>query len=71
MKMLLDAGAELNTVNSNGSTALHCAAEAGNLRCLELLLQAGATISTRNNEGKTAIALCRIQVFPPLNSALR
>ena len=52
---LLEGGADVNTVNTYGDTALKCAAFHGCHKCLEILLQAGANVNVKNYEGHTAL----------------
>ncbi|MGB6744618.1 MAG: ankyrin repeat domain-containing protein [Terracidiphilus sp.] len=55
-KALIDAGADVNLQeDSQGSSALMDAAEAGNMQIVTALLQAHANVATKDNEGKTAI----------------
>ena len=52
----LDEGANPNSANSNGTTALMTAAENNtNARILRALLEAGADVNARNRKGNTAL----------------
>jgi hypothetical protein len=54
-RALIDAGADLNVQNADGSTALITAAFMGRTEIVEALLAAGADRSIRNNAGSTAL----------------
>jgi ankyrin repeat protein len=51
--MLIENGADLNTVQNGGFTALHSAAYNGQIEMVKLLIEAGANPKTKNNENKT------------------
>lgn len=53
-KLLIDAGADLNYRNNDGSTALHTAAFFCNVEIVEALLKKGADKTLKNKTGKTA-----------------
>lgn len=53
-KMLIEAGAEVNCVQSSGMTPLHFAAQNGNIELLIVLLEKGASVEYKNEHGKTA-----------------
>lgn len=53
-KMLMDAGADLNFRNNDGSTALHTAAFFCRPELVSLLLKKGADKSIKNKYGQTA-----------------
>ena len=55
LKLLLAAGADVNQVDSTGSTALIQAASIPNRRCMELLIKAGANVNATDKNGKTAL----------------
>lgn len=54
VKMLLEAGADVNIQEVSGITPLHLAASQGNLEIIICLLEAGADVSTQTKSGKTA-----------------
>lgn len=54
-KALINAGAEINFKNNEGSTALHAAAFFCNIEIVEYLLIKGADPNIRNNTGSTAL----------------
>jgi ankyrin repeat protein len=51
VRLLLDAGANVGEVNSNGETPLHSACRAGSLTCAEALITAGEDIHSRQPNG--------------------
>ena len=57
LKLLIDAGADLELTDSSGSTALHYAAGAGQPELLSLLIQAGANLEATQQLGSTALHL--------------
>lgn len=54
VKMLLEAGADVNVVQAKGVTPLHSAAHNGNIELLILLLEAGADVKAKMEDGRTA-----------------
>lgn len=67
VKILLDAGADINILDRVGNTALHYAAENFDTKMINLLIQKGADITIRNNNGMTfrevAVQLLRLCCF--------
>ncbi len=58
--LLLDAGAQVDSVSTDGSSALAAAASFGGLEMVELLLVAGADVNLQApSNGWTAFAQCR------------
>lgn len=58
VKLLIDAGAEVNIKDVDGSTALMCASEHGHLEIVKLLLaQADCDVTTTDNDGSTALSI--------------
>ena len=59
------AGSDVNTCDSNGTSALHHSAFFGHEDCVHRLLQAGADVNIQNSEGITplneAALLCQFQ----------
>lgn len=53
-KILIDAGAEINVKNNDGSTALHTAAFFCRPEIVDMLLKKGADKKIKNNFGSTA-----------------
>jgi ankyrin repeat protein len=54
MKLLIDAGADLNTKDDDGWTALMYADD---VQRTELLLKTGADMTVKSKDGKTALTL--------------
>ena len=55
VKMLLDQGADVNTCDSRGKTALMYAAWIDNAECIDVLLEAGADVNMSDARGMTAL----------------
>jgi ankyrin repeat protein len=55
--MLIEAGADVNVVQSSRTTPLHAAAQNGNIELLITLLERGARVDIKNDTGKTAADL--------------
>ena len=73
--LLLQAGATVDAVNIWGETALHCAADNGNIQVVEALLHAGADKAVKATDGwakgKTALALAQARNHPAVVKLLR
>jgi ankyrin repeat protein len=63
VRRLISNGANVNTVNVNGSDALIYAASAGHVECVRLLVEAGANISRVDNAGDSALSAAKQQGF--------
>ncbi len=57
IQALLQQRADVNALESDGSTALHYAAHRGDLAAIDLLLKAGAKATVANRYGATALSL--------------
>lgn len=57
VRMLLDAGADVNAVTDTGETPLHAAAAANAVTTIDLLGARGAAINATNKAGQTPLAL--------------
>jgi Ankyrin repeats (3 copies) len=57
VRWLLDHGAEINSRQFQGGTALHLAARWGHLHALQALLEHGADINALNNDGEVPLHL--------------
>ncbi|WP_152363036.1 ankyrin repeat domain-containing protein [Microlunatus speluncae] len=54
IRLLLEAGAEVDGLDDTGATALHLAAAAGHLDCATALIDAGAELDLRDHEHASA-----------------
>ncbi len=55
LALLLNAGAKVSGMDSQGRTPLHIAAISDNVRAAEILIEAGAKIMARDATGKTPL----------------
>ena len=55
VKMILDAGADINAVNDQENTAVHLAAQRGSDKVLQYLVSRGAKLDLKNKQGKTPV----------------
>jgi ankyrin repeat protein len=55
IKLLLDAGVDVNSVDSRGQTALHGAAEKGYDQVVKFLVERGAKLDIKDKQGKTPL----------------
>lgn len=55
LESIIDCNANLDTIDSNGWTALHHAAYNGDVDSANVLLQSGAKVNAFSNQGKTAL----------------
>ena len=51
MRILVEAGSNVNDTDKSGSTALLISSEIGNLGCVEFLLKNGCDVNASNNQG--------------------
>jgi len=69
-KILIDAGAELNYTNLDGSTALQTATAFGKTDVAKILINAGADLNSINKDGSTALIsaafFCRVKIVKAL-----
>ncbi len=69
-KILIDAGADLNYKNADGSTALHTAAAFGKTEVAKILIDAGIDLNIRNKEGSTSLHtaafFCSVEIVEAL-----
>ena len=59
IRMLVDAGADIEATQPGGATALMSAAQNGNAEAVDLLLERGADRSRARDDGKTAAQFAR------------
>ena len=55
VKMLLDAGADINAANRSGYTALHGAAYRGANEIVQILVDKGAKMDVKSKEGRMPV----------------
>ena len=55
LRMLLEAGADVNARDEWGHTPLHTAADRGNVAATRILLEAGADVNARDKWGRTPL----------------
>jgi hypothetical protein len=60
VKVLIDAGADINLINNDGSTALHTAAFFGRVEIVQELIRSGADTNILNSAGSTALASAEV-----------
>lgn len=70
-KMLIEAGAEVNVLQSSRISPLHLAAQNGNIELIILLLESGASVEIKNDMGKTAADMAAEKGFADIANILR
>jgi ankyrin repeat protein len=70
-KMLLEAGAEVNVKQQAGFTALHAAAQTGNIEMIVLLLEYAADLNVRMEGGKLPADLAEEKGFAEIAAILK
>jgi ankyrin repeat protein len=72
-QVLIDAGANINAKNKDGSTALITTAAFGKTKVAEVLIKSGADLNITNNDGSTALHtaafLCNKEIVEALLNA--
>lgn len=64
IKILLDAGIDIDAKDCNGETALFHAADCSKLLLVQLLIENSADINTRNNNGRTILYAAAMRYQP-------
>ncbi|KAJ9613281.1 hypothetical protein H2200_003223 [Cladophialophora chaetospira] len=70
MEILISAGADIHSSDSEGNTALHWAAQSGYENFVLKLLEQGASPTRKNREGKTPSALAHCRLSTKATTAL-
>lgn len=70
-KMLIEAGADVNALQSSRISPLHLAAQHGNIELIVLLLEHGADISVVNDVGMTASDIAYEKGFREIGDILK
>ncbi len=65
VKALLEAGADVNALSATGDTALHAAAQGGNVAMIQFLADHGAKLDVKNRAGFTPLDLAMGKGTPP------
>ena len=55
VRVLIDAGASVNTKDRNGAPPLHCACRLGHLDIVKMLVEAGAGVCTTDSNGQSCL----------------
>lgn len=71
VKQLIEAGAEVNVLQSSRTSPMHLAAQQGNIDLIIVLLEHGADISVRNEFGQTAADLASEKGFHEIAEILK
>ncbi len=71
VKMLVEAGANINLKGQDGYTALMCAAMAGYTDSTQALIEAGADLDAIDDEGNTAMMLAQASRHPKIVRLLK
>ena len=70
LKVLIEVGVDLNAQNDRGETALHKAAQGGEVAALKILIGAGADLNAQDNDGKTALQTPTVRKCTDITLAL-
>lgn len=71
LRLLLDAGIDVNTGDARGKTALIAASEHGHVAVVRLLLDRGADVHVKNTMGVTALMLATLLDHPDVVQVLK
>jgi len=67
VRLLIDYGADINMIDSDGDTPLHRAASQGSLEIVKALLNAGADVDVKNDMGLKAASVAKIAELSSLD----
>ena len=68
-KMLIEAGADVNTSDDNGRTALMIAAEKNAVDLAKMLIEAGADVNASDDDGRTVFMYASYSIEELLHKA--
>ncbi|MBT3522997.1 MAG: ankyrin repeat domain-containing protein [Gammaproteobacteria bacterium] len=69
VRLLIDYGADINTIDADGDTPLHRAASQGSLEIIKALLNAGADVDAKNDMGLKAASVAKIAELSSLDES--
>jgi len=67
VRLLIDYGADINMIDSDGDTPLYRAASQGSLEIVKALLNAGADVDVKNDMGLKAASVAKIAELSSLD----
>ena len=67
VRLLIDYGADINMIDSDGDTPLYRAASQGSLEIVKALLNAGADVDVKNGMGLKAASVAKIAELSSLD----
>jgi uncharacterized protein len=65
IKLLIEAGADIDTVDDEGNTPLHRAVSARQADAVKFLIERGAGVNQRNRAGLTPLDLAKLDGYSP------
>jgi ankyrin repeat protein len=71
VKLLVENGANIDALNTEGKTALMFAVQSGNIRLVKYLLDAGAKIDITDTDGLTALRMAKANFAEDIADLLR
>ena len=60
-KILLELGAQVDSLDNNKTTPLGIACGTGGVKCIEMLIAAGSNINHQNIDGMTPLHICMLR----------
>lgn len=70
LRVLINAGVNVNKAQPSGATPLHAACESQHLECIEMLIKANANVNHCRNDGSTPLYMVRTAASTPRREAL-
>jgi ankyrin repeat protein len=71
LKLLIEAGGDVNKVNERGMSPLMVASAKGHVECVKILLSAGANALHKADDGGTALDAAILFKHPAVEAVLR